>query len=196
MKTSTQKRMIRHICETTFNLLYEQHYDEITVQRICQEADINRSTFYRYFEDKYDLLYELTSYMSNELFIDSKKTSDFQSVFESFIHYINEHQKVFRHLLVSSRQEDVFRGLTQVGSKMMLEGAYNNNPDLLSIKIRESKYPDIIADFYSSGFVEVLRRWVENNYDYTVEEIFEAINESFDITLSNSQCIVNKEKPE
>ncbi|WP_411155598.1 TetR/AcrR family transcriptional regulator [Streptococcus pneumoniae] len=29
----------------------------MTIQKICDIAEINRSTFYRYFQDKYDLLF-------------------------------------------------------------------------------------------------------------------------------------------
>lgn len=39
------KRMIRHINKTVFELLYDYHFDEITVQKICEVAEINRSTF-------------------------------------------------------------------------------------------------------------------------------------------------------
>lgn len=37
--------MIRHINKTVFELLYDYHFDEITVQKICEVAEINRSTF-------------------------------------------------------------------------------------------------------------------------------------------------------
>ena len=71
MTTSTQKRMIKHINQTVFELLNDYHFDEITVQKICDAAEINRSTFYRYFQDKYDLLYSLTEYMKEALDLDS-----------------------------------------------------------------------------------------------------------------------------
>ena len=57
MPTSTQKRMIRHINKTVFELLYDYHFDEITVQKICEVDEINLSTYYLNFQDKYYLLY-------------------------------------------------------------------------------------------------------------------------------------------
>ena len=59
MPTANQKRMIKHINATVFKLLKDYHFDEITIQKICDIAEINRSTFYRYFQDKYDLLFSL-----------------------------------------------------------------------------------------------------------------------------------------
>ena len=157
MPSANQKRMIKHIHETVFILLHDYHFDEITVQKICDIAEINRSTFYRYFQDKYES-------------------------FEDFIYYIGNNKKIFKHLLVSSRQADVFRSLTNVSREMML-----NNPTRkrapLAQKIRESKHPEIVADFYSSGVIEVLRRWVENDYNYTVEEVFVTLNNVLETSL-------------
>lgn len=88
-------------------------------------------------------------------------------------------------MLVSSRQVDVFRSLTRASREMMLYGVKNNHDDPLALKIRESKYPEILADFYSSGVIEVLRRWVENDYNYSVDEIFETLNNTLEASLQN-----------
>ena len=37
-------------------LLKHDPIEKITVDQICREAAVHRSTFYRYFQDKYDLL--------------------------------------------------------------------------------------------------------------------------------------------
>ena len=187
MPTSTQKRMIRHINQTVFELLYDYHFDEMTVQKICEVAEINRSTFYRYFQDKYDLLYSLPQYMTGEIMTDSNEEPQIKTSesFKAFIYYIEQHKKVFKHLLVSSRQFDVFRSLTRASREMMLYGVKNNHDDPLALKIRESKHPEILADFYSSGVIEVLRRWVENDYNYSVDEIFETLNNTLEASLQN-----------
>ena len=44
------------ITETFLNLLKEKEINKITVSEICNIADINRATFYRYYLDTYDLL--------------------------------------------------------------------------------------------------------------------------------------------
>lgn len=44
------------IKETFLELLERYDFEKISVRLICQTADINRSTFYAYFEDKYQLV--------------------------------------------------------------------------------------------------------------------------------------------
>ena len=37
-------------------MVIENEWDEITVQRLCERADVGRSTFYTHFADKEDVL--------------------------------------------------------------------------------------------------------------------------------------------
>ena len=42
---------------TTFSdLLETKSFENITIQDLCEKANVRRSTFYRHFNDKYDLL--------------------------------------------------------------------------------------------------------------------------------------------
>lgn len=50
-------RSRRRLKEALSGLLVERDYDEITVQEICDRADVGRSTFYGHFESKEDLLF-------------------------------------------------------------------------------------------------------------------------------------------
>lgn len=45
----------RNIEQTFLRLLKERPFDKITVRMVCEEALVNKGTFYRHYEDKYDL---------------------------------------------------------------------------------------------------------------------------------------------
>ncbi|MBX8992751.1 MULTISPECIES: TetR/AcrR family transcriptional regulator [Staphylococcus] len=49
----------RHIKEAIVRLLKNYRFDALTINQIIEDAEITRSTFYRYYEDKYDLLEEI-----------------------------------------------------------------------------------------------------------------------------------------
>lgn len=53
------KRTITSIENGFIQLLKKYSLEEITIQQIADEADINRATFYTYYQDKYDLLSNL-----------------------------------------------------------------------------------------------------------------------------------------
>jgi AcrR family transcriptional regulator len=51
--------------QTMWDLLNEQEFSSITVQKICSRAHINRSTFYAHFDDVYDLLNHIDDSIGN-----------------------------------------------------------------------------------------------------------------------------------
>ena len=57
MKNDPRVRYTRSIIQTTFlELLRQKPVEKITVREICDKAEINRSTFYKHYQDCYDLL--------------------------------------------------------------------------------------------------------------------------------------------
>ena len=53
--------------ETFLNLLEKKDISSITITEICTIADINRATFYRYYEDIYDLLKKIQRRFISEI---------------------------------------------------------------------------------------------------------------------------------
>ena len=51
-RTQYSKRVIK---ESLFQLMQEKPINTITVKELCERADVNRSTFYAYYTDIYDL---------------------------------------------------------------------------------------------------------------------------------------------
>lgn len=74
----TQQNIQSHFLK----LLETYNFKDITIKSLINECKINRSTFYRNYEDKYDLIYKITEelitkfkkiLMLNLLFLISKK---------------------------------------------------------------------------------------------------------------------------
>ncbi len=57
MKIDPRVRYTRMIIQTAFlDLLQQKPVNKITVREVCDKAEINRSTFYKHYQDCYDLL--------------------------------------------------------------------------------------------------------------------------------------------
>ncbi|OQA07199.1 MAG: DNA-binding transcriptional repressor AcrR [Firmicutes bacterium ADurb.Bin373] len=52
--------------ESFINLLEKKDISQISIKEICEDADVNRSTFYAHYNDQYDLIAKI----QNELFAD------------------------------------------------------------------------------------------------------------------------------
>lgn len=66
---------VRLIREAFLRLLERMDFDRVTVSAICEEAEINRSTFYRYFDNQYQLLESIESELIAELESHGTETS-------------------------------------------------------------------------------------------------------------------------
>lgn len=72
MKTDARIRYTKLVIRNAFlNLLDGLPVEKITVAEICRAAEINRATFYRYYDNQYDLL----SSLENEMFDEIKKSA-------------------------------------------------------------------------------------------------------------------------
>ena len=47
------------LCESLIYFLSQKDISHITIKEICDYADINRSTYYRYYQDPMDQLYKI-----------------------------------------------------------------------------------------------------------------------------------------
>ena len=57
----------RQIRDTFLEMYRQKGIDGITVSEICKEAQVSKSTFYMYFEDKYSVLETIEEYLLGEL---------------------------------------------------------------------------------------------------------------------------------
>lgn len=58
------KKMLK---EAMLRLLQKKEIQQISIQEICQEAQINRTTFYKYYGSQYELLNDIENDFLNEL---------------------------------------------------------------------------------------------------------------------------------
>ena len=56
LKDARVQKTRNNIHQVFFKLLKEKPISRITVSEICQQCQINRSTFYKHYADPYDLL--------------------------------------------------------------------------------------------------------------------------------------------
>lgn len=85
-----------------FNRLISEHdFQKISVEMIMQEAGVSRSTFYRYFKDKYEVM---NANYKNLLdyYISPERSSNYRDLCYHLFSYATENLKIFRRALEST----------------------------------------------------------------------------------------------
>ena len=83
-------RTVRDFQNALLTLLEKNSFDHLTVDQICNEALLHRSSFYRYFNDKYDLLEQTMGAQISQIADSGDSEED---VIKQFVRYLYTFQK-------------------------------------------------------------------------------------------------------
>lgn len=107
-KESRRVKMTKMLLNDSFiKFLAEKPLSRITIKEICEDADVNRSTYYAHFTDPYDQLKKMeTDIMADmTVYVDGIVTEGLQSgkkqrqITKGILEYIQSKKRVFQVLL-------------------------------------------------------------------------------------------------
>lgn len=157
-RTKYTKSVIR---EALFELLREKPLSRVTVTDICKLADINRSTFYSYYEDVNSLMNTIQTEVFENI-LDSLNTDDW---FDELLHLVDENRDLFSILIGPHGDSQFIRQLIYLG--------YDN-----SMRLWAEMYPDATPAemdyayaYISYGVIGILENWVCDNYKEDINEV-------------------------
>ncbi len=108
MEISRRVKMTKKLIKDAFSALMENNsINKITVKEICENADVNRSTFYAHYSDQYALFEEIQDDIINitpSISLYEKKP--IFKVLTDFLKFIDENKKLYRILFKNSAGTD------------------------------------------------------------------------------------------
>jgi AcrR family transcriptional regulator len=166
MSEGREDRRVRYtrmvLRESFLKLLDQKDISKITVKEICEEADINRATFYAHYRDPYDLLHKIEDeLLENVTARLTGYTSDVGEVstidmVERIFEYIRENVQLCK-LLLSDRGELYFQ-------KKIMMLIYNRNIDeQVTRGVITSEDAEYIYSYTITGCVGVIQKWLDGD---------------------------------
>ena len=160
----TRQTFIDVFCE-----LYSQKpIEKISVKDITNKAGYNRSTFYQYFADIYELLdfveNDLLNYMKREFANKKASTHPIENAF---------------HCLENSEHISVLKALLgDYGSTRFLKRLKKRNSfDRLELSLPEyNPLTPYLIEFYMSTALSLFRLWIRQEKDLSSEELFKLVD--------------------
>lgn len=147
-------------------LLEKKSFAKISVNDICQEALVSRSTFYVHFEDKYMLLRSCLKEIKRCLFENLQK-QDFEAHLTSILTNIQQQSKVFHHLFVTDVNEEMmamFRDFYINDARKYLESQERAGCAL-------PEPVELLAVFLGGGVAATLKWWIEQDFPVSAAEL-------------------------
>lgn len=172
VRVQRTRRLIQH---ALFELTVEKGYAAVTVHDIAQRAMVNRSTFYRHYLDKYDLMRQYLDQLqaqSSEAALHAERTSRaaperVPAGLLVLVQHVQEHAEFYRVMLGPHGDQEFthrFRQLSERRYRYLFaqagEGASSDGPP---VEMRLSSI--------SAAFVGAILWWLESERPATAEQL-------------------------
>ena len=166
------------------SLLEKKPFEYVTISELCEEAGVNRSTFYLHYENTADLLKEATAYALDDFAsyfsvdmesITSKYANcdllELNFINEKYLHpylsFIKENQRLFAAVL---SQPTVFE--SKAIFQRLFDDVFNPILDRFHYPKAEQHY---VMMYYLNGITAIITEWLKEDCRKNIADISEII---------------------
>lgn len=167
-KTSITKKNLK---KALINLLEHHKFDLVTINQIVEEAEITRSTFYRYYDDKYELLSDIEEEIINLIHMERQKIIKIFSLENRFS------VDIFKNLFESldTYADSIYYLLSHNGDasfEMKLRNELSKSfSHLVNLEHMSQTRAELIEEYIYIILIKTLQYWSENKDKVNIEEI-------------------------
>ena len=169
------RRTYKLLSESLLDLLSENKFEDISVTDICEKAMIHRTTFYKHFEDKYQLL----KFCVKEFQINFSKENNFDYKFNNLTDYYINTMKNILEFITSPKNKSQFVALLKNNRNSIQTIFHETIVEDVILKLEDVKKTGyefsvpipMIAEFYAGAIISVIRWWFESDMTISVEDL-------------------------
>ena len=178
-------RTLEQISDAVLANLEQYPFREITLNMICQKARINKTTFYKYYHDKYDCL---NQYLDNVIeqfrrqldaafLMSTPENIDspvYQEIFARLLHFTQGHRRVYLILWKAGIDRKIYEEMSNaifdtVLSKIQVSSMFDTLPRI---------YQELYARFFASHTMTILRWWLCNQEHVTMDDALKLMTDN------------------
>lgn len=170
-----RSKIVENSIKETFSialeeLLSEKDIEEITIRNILELSGLARTTFYRYFSDKYDLMSWKFRVLRDMLFQDNYAEDVGGAALREIAMHIYNNKNYYSKILSYTGQNSFLDMYVQESLKWARYSIENKGGTWTVL----NKY-DVI--YHASGMVHAITVWLNSDDELTVDEIGKLLDE-------------------
>ena len=158
-------------------LLKKKRIEEISIRELCDEAEINRTTFYRHYESPTDVLLEIELDFVNTFYEVHTLSNDLK-ILQRYIADMCKHLYENRDIVKLFMQNNTDSDFTKIFEKLSSEFLSTRTP-LYKGKTIDENTLRLINTLFSHGVYAAVRQWLMEDIQKSPEEIAELIYSCF-----------------
>ena len=150
------------VTKALIEMMEEMPFEDIKVKELCDRAMIRKSTFYKYFADKYELLAFIAKEAINdynERIRRDSPTDDPVAFYNKMLDYVFEFAKANQKLIRSAIRSDSLVLLLNIMSQQVMPDICQKLKQVQARGHRMPASPEVMATFFAGGISASLRSW-------------------------------------
>jgi AcrR family transcriptional regulator len=161
------RRTQKLLRDALIELIEEKGFDNLTVGEISERALVSRAAFYRYYQDKFDLVEQIFAEAIQVLYaaLSDPAAKHSPIIWERFFEHISEYERFYRALL--GRKGSPWFVLKMRASILELVREWQPAAEQPLYPDKDDFVPNLIA----AMFVEAIIWWLEHGKPYTPQEM-------------------------
>ncbi|BBB65225.1 TetR family transcriptional regulator [Undibacterium sp. YM2] len=182
-QTATDRRILKTrlaLREALLNLLTECAWDELSIQEICERANVGRSTFYLHFDSKDALLSESLNDLRDALIAHTDLHTEVRAFafLPGLLAHMEENRRVFRNVIGRRSGYGVERRFREMVFQLI-------EKDLAKQNVTETR-GHMLGRYLAGGIVDLMAWWVDTPDAPTMNELEQFILELVAKPLKNN----------
>ena len=153
------------IKESFIKLLKQKPISKISIKELCDDAEINRTTFYSHYSDQYDLLRQIeqevitdfNKYINDHMTCETSETTI--QLLIQLLEYAAKNSDLFEVLLSDNGGTEFQKALLSITQERLIPSFQNNK----NLNERTLEYLQV---FVIAGMLRIVQKWLE---DGTIE---------------------------
>ena len=175
------RRTHKFLQEAMIELITEKGFDAITVGDIAERAMINRATFYRHYQDKYDLVAKIFEETANQLVENMKpfnkdtsqsETENPPEIWIQLFEHVAEHARLYRAMLGKNGSPWFATRMREHIIKLLLEDEKQWKHQMKPRQqVDPAMPPELPAMQLSHVLIGTIVWWLESEKSYTPRQM-------------------------
>ena len=158
-----------NLYKSFIKLIKQKSFIHITITDICEDAKINRSTFYDHFKDKYELLESLVEDSNAELKSRLASTEKHHSIksllidhLDVLLKYLEENKEIYSILISIKKTSLVFSSLLDSFKEEVVQSANNDTKQMILL-------------FYSSASIGFIVEQLRDIHSFQKDKVLKQL---------------------
>lgn len=167
------RQMDKRLKDTMLELLKTMDLEQITVKKLCETAQVNRSTFYAHYCDIFEMMEQMEEHLNEEL-LSSYAAAPPEELTPSllfsqwplipFLRHIRKHSYFYKVALRQRKEFPLAQGFEPLWEQLI-------RPRCEAAGIMDEAEMMYYFVYFQAGFTMVLRRWVDTGCQESEEKI-------------------------